>query len=248
MLRPHILPGVTGVYLEDMENDSQIPKHVGFILDGNRRWAKEHGLPNYEGHLAGYNTLQDVLIEALEQGVEYASAYIFSTENWKRSQDEVGKLLRLFIRILTSDLKILQERNVKLRVIGSRENVSDKIIKSIENAEQATKDNTGGTLVLCFNYGGQLEITDALKRIIKSGTSADDVTPELIEQHLYAPDIPPCDVIIRTSGEKRLSNFMLWRSAYSELFFLEKNWPDMTKQDVTDILNAYKTRERRIGK
>lgn len=228
--------------------EGELPKHIGFIVDGNRRWAKEHGLPAYEGHLAGYNTLQDVLIETLEQGVKYASAYVFSTENWKRSQDEVGRLMNLILKILTADLHILQERNVRLRVIGSREGVSDKVAAAIDKAEAATKDNDGGTLALCFNYGGQAELTDAVKRIVKSGVSADDVTPELIESNLYAPDIPPCDLIVRTSGEQRLSNFMLWRSAYSELMFIDKNWPDMTKQDVTDILEAYKTRERRIGK
>jgi undecaprenyl diphosphate synthase len=227
--------------------EGEIPKHIGFIVDGNRRWAKEHGLPAYEGHLAGYNALQDILIEALEQGVEYASAYVFSTENWKRSQDEVGRLMNLIIKILTADLHILQEKNVRLRVIGSRENVSDKVLAAIDKAEDATKDNTAGTLALCFNYGGQAELTDAVKRIVESGVSADDVTPELIAQNLYAADIPPCDLIVRTSGEQRLSNFMLWRSAYSELLFLEKNWPDMTKQDVTDILTEYKRRGRRFG-
>ncbi len=228
-----------------MEDD--VPAHIGFIVDGNRRWAKQHGLPAYEGHLAGYNALQDILIEALDQGVKYASAYVFSTENWKRSQDEVGRLMNLIVKILTADLHILQEKNVRLRVIGSREGVSEKVLKAIDEAEEATKSNTGGTLVLCFNYGGQVELTDAVKRIVASGVSADDVTPELIAQHLYAPDIPACDLIVRTSGEQRLSNFMLWRSAYSELLFLDKNWPDMTKQDVTDILTEYKRRGRRFG-
>ena len=227
---------------------AEIPTHVGYIVDGNRRWAKQHGLPAYEGHLAGYNGLQDVLLETLNQGVTYASAYVFSTENWKRSQDEVSRLMRLILKILTSDLHILQEKNVRLRVLGSREGMSDKIVKAINDGEEATKNNTAGTLALCINYGGQDEIVSAVKQIIAAGISASDVTPELIEQHLYAADIPPCDLIVRTSGEQRLSNFMLWRSAYSELVFLDKNWPDMTKQDVTDILEEYKMRERRIGK
>lgn len=225
----------------------EVPAHIGFIVDGNRRWAKEHGLPAYEGHLAGYNAMQDVLIEALDQGVKYASAYIFSTENWKRSQDEVGRLMGLVLKILTADLHVLQEKNVRLRVIGGRENVSDKVLKAIDQAQAATEHNTGGTLVLCFNYGGQAEIVDAVKRIVASGAAVDDITNELIEQNLYAPDIPPCDLIVRTSGEKRLSNFMLWRSAYSEFLFMEKNWPDMTKGDVTDILEEYKRRGRRFG-
>lgn len=227
---------------------AEIPTHIGYIVDGNRRWAKKHGLPAYEGHLAGYNALQDVLLETLAHGVKYASAYVFSTENWKRSHDEVGRLMSLILKILTADLHILQEKNVRLRVLGSREGMSDKVLRAIDEAEEATKNNTEGTLALCINYGGQDEITSAVKRIIESGTGANDVTPELIEQNLYTPDIPPCDLIVRTSGEQRLSNFMLWRSAYSELMFLDKNWPDMTKEDVTDILEEYKKRERRIGK
>jgi undecaprenyl diphosphate synthase len=227
---------------------SDVPEHIGFIVDGNRRWAKEHGLPKYEGHLAGYNAIQDIAKATFDAGVKYMSAYVFSTENWKRSEDEVGKLMGLVLRLVKSDLHLFQENDIRLRIIGSRDNVTDKILAAIDEAELATKDNTAGTLVLCFNYGGQLELADAVKRIIASGVGTEEVTPELIEQNLYAPDIPPCDLIVRTSGEQRLSNFMLWRSAYSELMFLDKNWPDMTKQDVTDILETYKTRERRIGK
>lgn len=226
---------------------SNTPRHIGFIVDGNRRWARQHGLPAYEGHLAGYNVLQDILIEALDQGVEYASAYIFSTENWKRSQGEVKRLMGLILKIFTSDLHILEERNIRLRVLGTRDGLSNKVVKAIDNAEAVTAQNTGGTLALCLNYGGQLEIADAVKTMMQSGVEPGDVTPELIEQHLYASDIPACDLIVRTSGEQRLSNFMLWRSAYSELLFLEKFWPDMTKQDVTDILGEYKRRGRRFG-
>lgn len=228
-------------------SEAEIPKHIGFIVDGNRRWAKQHGLPAYEGHMAGYNALQDVLIETLEQGVEYVSAYVFSTENWKRSEDEVGRLMGLILKIFTADLHVLQDKNVKLRVLGTKEGVSDKVLKAITEAEAATKDNTGGTLALCFNYGGQTEIVDAVKQIIEKDIPADEVTPELISEYLYDPEIPPCDIVVRTSGEQRLSNFMLWRSAYSELLFIEKNWPDMTKQDVTDILESYKLRGRRFG-
>ncbi len=227
--------------------EPEIPVHVGYIVDGNRRWARKYGLPAYEGHMAGYNAIQDVLIETLDQGVSYASAYIFSTENWKRSQDEVKRLMSLILKIFTSDLHILQDRNVKLRVLGTREGLSDKILKAIDSAEAATADNSGGTLALCLNYGGQTEISDAVKKIIEEGVAANDVTPELIAQYLYAPEIPPCDLIVRTSGEQRLSNFMLWRSAYSELMFVDKMWPEMTNQDVTDILEEYKHRGRRYG-
>jgi undecaprenyl diphosphate synthase len=224
-----------------------LPKHVGFIVDGNRRWAKAHGLPAYEGHLAGYNALQEVALATFDAGVHYMSIYVFSTENWKRSQDEVSKLLGLALRLLTADLHIFDERNVRLQVLGSREGLSSRMIKAIDNAEQRTANNTAGTLAVCLNYGGQLEIADACKKIVQSGVAAELVTPELIEQHLYAPSVPPIDLLVRTSGEQRLSNFMLWRVAYSELLFLDKLWPDMTKNDVTDILKEYARRSRRFG-
>ncbi len=224
-----------------------IPQHIGFIVDGNRRWAKEHGLPTYEGHLAGYNAVQDVIRAAFESGVKYVSAYIFSTENWKRSEEEVGKLMGLILRLLTSDLHIFQENNIRLMILGSRDNVSDKIIKEIDNAESVTANNTAGTLAICFNYGGQLEIVEAVKKIIKSGVSEADINADLISKNLYAPEIPPVDLVVRTSGEQRLSNFMLWRVAYSEMMFIEKKWPDMTKKDVEEILEEYNSRSRRFG-
>lgn len=230
-----------------MSNKSSVPRHIGYIVDGNRRWAKTHGLPAYEGHLAGYNALQEVAIATFDAGIPYMSAYTFSTENWKRSEEEVSKLIGLTIRLLTADLHLFEERNVRLRVLGSREGLSDKVIKAIDNAEQRTADNTTGTLALCFNYGGQLEITEACKKIVQSGVDIEEITPELVEKNLYAPEVPPIDLVVRTSGEQRLSNFMLWRAAYSELLFLDKPWPDMTKDDVTAILEEYSRRSRRFG-
>lgn len=224
-----------------------IPRHIGFIIDGNRRWAKKHGIPAYEGHLAGYNVIHDVTKAAFDAGVEYVSAYVFSTENWKRSEDEVNKLMGLVLRLLKSDLHIFMDNNIKLEVLGSLDKVDPKIIKAIGEAEAQTADNSGGTFALCFNYGGQIEIADAVKKIVRSGVPETEVTPGLIEAHLYQPDIPRVDLIVRTSGEHRLSNFMLWRSAYAELLFLDKLWPDMTKEDVADILKEYSTRARRFG-
>lgn len=229
------------------DDNHTIPTHIGYIVDGNRRWAKTHGLPTYEGHLAGYNAIQEVAKASFDAGVQYVSAYIFSTENWKRSEDEVGKLMGLVLKLLTSDLRELEENNTKLLVLGSQENVSEKIQKAIIDAEARTANNTGGTLALCFNYGGQLEIAEAVKKIVHSGAKETDITPELIAQNLYAPEIPPVDLVVRSSGEQRLSNFMLWRAAYSELLFLEKLWPDMTKEDVTAIIEEYSRRDRRIG-
>lgn len=227
--------------------DKTIPKHIGFIVDGNRRWAKQRGLTAYDGHLAGYETIKTVINAAFDDGVEYVSAYVFSTENWKRSREEVEKLMELILRLLTSDLVTLSEKNIRLLVLGSTDGLNEKTINAIHEAEEKTKDNSGGTLALCFNYGGQLEISDALKKIIKSNVKADEVNVELIEKNLYHPEVPPIDIIVRTSGEERLSNFMLWRSAYSELMFIDKMWPDMTKQDVTDIITEYSKRARRFG-
>lgn len=230
-----------------MSDKASIPRHIGYIVDGNRRWAQQHGLPAYEGHLAGYNAIQEVAIATFDTGVQYMSAYIFSTENWKRSETEVSKLMGLVLKLLTSDLPIFDERNIKLRILGSRDKVSPKILKAIDAAEARTADNTAGTLAICFNYGGQLEIADACKKIVQSGVDANQITPDLIEQNLYAPEVPPMDLVVRTSGEQRLSNFMLWRSAYSELLFLDKPWPDMTKDDVAVILEEYVRRSRRFG-
>lgn len=227
--------------------DLIIPKHIGYIVDGNRRWAKKHGLPAYEGHLAGYNVLKDIVVDTINAGVEYVSVYIFSTENWKRSEEEVSKLMGLVLKLLTSDLPILDDNNIRLRVLGSRERISDRIIKAIDEAEARTAKNTAGTLALCFNYGGQLEIVDAVKKIIESGVPASAVTTELISQNLYAPEVPPLDLVVRTSGEQRLSNFMLWRLAYSEIMFIEKTWPDMTKDEIAAIIADFSKRSRRFG-
>lgn len=233
---------------QDTPNDGPaIPRHVGYIIDGNRRWAKKHGLPSYEGHLAGYNALKDVGIATLEAGAEYMSVYVFSTENWKRSVDEVKRLMGLTLKVISSDVPEFNRYNIKLKIIGSRVGVDPKIVKAMAAAEEATKDNTGGVFALCFNYGGQLEIVDAIKKIIQSGVKPAKVTQELVAENLYAPEVPPIDLIVRTSGEKRLSNFMLWRAAYSELIFLDKMWPEMTKDDVTAIMKEYSRRLRRFG-
>lgn len=224
-----------------------LPRHIGYIVDGNRRWAKQHGIPTYEGHLAGYNAIIDVVLATFDAGVEVVSAYTFSTENWKRSEDEVSRLMKLSLKMLTSDLGILEKNNIRLRVLGSRDRLSDAVLKAIDEAERRTAGNTRGTLAVCFNYGGQVEIADACKKIIQAGIPAEEVTPELLSQYMYAPDLPPLDMIVRTSGENRTSNFMLWRSAYSEFFFMEKLWPDMTKEDVTAILEEYSRRGRRFG-
>lgn len=224
-----------------------VPRHIGYIVDGNRRWARTHGIPTYEGHLAGYNAIIEVMLASFDAGVKYVSAYTFSTENWKRSEDEISKIMGLVLRLLTSDIHILQENDIRLKVLGSRDRLSKGVLKAIAEAEVKTADNTRGTLAVCFNYGGQLEIADACKKIMREGIDPEAVTPEVIAEHLYVPEVPPVDVVVRTSGERRTSNFMLWRSAYSEFIFLDKLWPDMTKDDVTGILEEYSRRSRRFG-
>lgn len=230
------------------DDELKVPQHIGYIVDGNRRWAKKHGLPTYEGHMAGYNSIQEVAEATFDAGVPYMSAYIFSTENWKRSEEEVGKLMGLVLRLFTSDLYKFSDNNIRLRVLGLREGVDETIVREIENAEEATKDNTRGTLGLCFNYGGQLEITDAVRNAAKAGEDVSTLTPELLEKYLYAPELPPVDLIVRSGGDQRISNFMLWRAAYSELMFLDNAWPDMTKEDVSAIIEEYNNRSRRFGK
>ena len=224
-----------------------IPRHIGYIIDGNRRWAKKHGLPTYEGHLAGYNALKEVALENLALGVEYMSIYIFSTENWSRSQEEIRGLMSLILRLFTTDADMFDKNNVRLKVLGGRDKLDPKIIKAIDALEARTKDNTAGTLAICLNYGGQSEIVDAVKEIVRSGVDAEEITADLIAENLYNAEVPPVDLIVRTSGEKRLSNFMLWRAAYSEFLFLDKLWPDMTKEDVTEIINEFARRSRRFG-
>ncbi len=223
------------------------PQHIGYILDGNRRWAKKHGLPTYEGHLAGYNALKDVIEATAETGVKYISFYTFSTENWNRAEEEVRGLMKLIRRLFAGDLKQLVKDGYRLVVLGGKENLPSDIIEMIDKAEAASRDGTKATLAMCFNYGGQQEIVRAAQKAIESGIAPSELTTTNFVQFLDHPDVPPCDLIVRTSGEQRLSNFMLWRSAYSELLFLDKFWPEMTKADISAILEEYQQRARRFG-
>ena len=229
------------------ENEAKPPKHVGYILDGNRRWAKKHGLPAYEGHLAGYNALKDVIEATADAGVEYISFYTWSTENWSRAEVEVRGVMKLIRRLFKVDIKELVKNGFKLVVLGGRDRLPDDINQMIDEAEEASKDGKRATLAMCFNYGGQQEIVRAAQRIAEADINPAEVTAELFEQYLDHPAIPPCDVVVRTSGEQRLSNFMLWRSAYSEFLFLDKLWPDMRAEDVDAIIEEYKRRSRRFG-
>jgi undecaprenyl diphosphate synthase len=217
------------------------------ILDGNRRWARERGLPVIEGHRQGYKALRKITKSALKHGVRYVSAFVFSTENWKREQSEVRSLMKLFLWIARHEAKELNKDGIRLRVVGSKLRLGHALAHAITEAEELTKNNSRGTLLLCLDYGGQQEIVDAVKRIAETGYKPEDITPELISKFLYAPDVPPIDLLIRTSGEQRISNFMLWESAYSELLFDKSYWPDFDDEKFEAALKEYQNRQRRFG-
>lgn len=231
----------------DSSNSKSVPQHIGFIVDGNRRWARQNGKPVFEGHRQGMRNLKRICKSAVRHGTRYVSAYVFSTENWQRDRQEVRDLMKLFLWVCRHEVKELDREGIRLRVIGSKLKLGHALARAIHEAEEMTKDNTRGTLLLCLDYGGQQEIVEAMKHIVASGVDADDITPELIAQHLYAPDVPPPDLIIRTSGEQRLSNFMMWESAYSELSFAKAYWPDYSEADLERDLDDYSRRKRRFG-
>ena len=226
---------------------NSIPDHIGLILDGNRRWARARGLPTLEGHREGYDNLKSVAEYAFNSGVKYVSAYVFSTENWNRSEDEVTYLMSLLLKFFKKDCKQLNKEGVKIMWLGSRLKLSEKILKAVDEAVRMTKNNTKGVLALCFNYGGYDEISEAVKKMIKLGVKPEDVNPELIRGNLFCPDLPDLDLVIRTSGEQRISNFMLWRIAYSELYFTDKFWPEFHPADLQIALDDYANRSRRFG-
>ncbi|HET6925086.1 MAG TPA: polyprenyl diphosphate synthase [Candidatus Saccharimonadales bacterium] len=230
-----------------MNTAADVPNHLGFILDGNRRWARAHGLPTLEGHRKGYDNLWPLLDAALAKGITYLSAYAFSTENWKRSQEEVRYLMNLILLIVTRDLKKLQERNMKLLWIGSKQGMGKKVQAALEKAEQATAGNTRGLLGLCINHGGRREIAEAAQRLVRDGLRPEEITEATFAEYIDHPELPPLDLVIRTSGEYRLSNFMLWRAAYAELIFVDKCWPDYTPADLDEALEEYARRHRRHG-
>lgn len=229
------------------EHSADVPQHIGLILDGNRRWARERNLPTLQGHNKGYDNLRTILDAAIDRGVQYVSAFIFSTENWSRTEEEVGYLMDLALRMVVRDIKEIHKKNIRVVWIGSEDRVSDKLKKAIRDAEELTKDNTAGTLGLCFNYGGQREIIEGVRRLIADGIQPADLTEKVLSGYLYHPEVPPIDLLIRTSGEQRISNFMLWRAAYSELYFSDKYWPDFSVSDLDAAFTEYNQRGRRFG-
>lgn len=224
-----------------------VPLHVAMIMDGNRRWAKERGMPAVEGHRAGYDTMKKVGDWCLERGVNTLTVYAFSTENWKRSETEVNFLMTLLEHALEKELSYFIDRKIQLRVLGRREGFSSKIIELIDKAEAATKDFDAMTFAICLGYGGRAEIVDAVRQIVAEGMNAESIDEQSISKRLYWPNMPDPDLIIRTSGEERLSGFLLWESAYSELYWIKKNWPALEEKDIDEAFAEYATRQRRYG-
>jgi len=225
----------------------EVPRHIGFILDGNRRWAENNSLPSFEGHRRGYENILTIVDGCIERGVSCVSGYVFSTENWRRSEEEVSYLMDLVYKMVTRDLDKLHKKGVRLVWLGTRERLEPKMLEVLEAAEEKTRGNSTITLGICFNYGGQREIIDATRKLIEQGIAPDELTEEHFAQQLYAPDVPPLDLIVRTSGEQRLSNFMLWRAAYSEFIFRDEHWPDFSLESLDECLLEYSHRKRRHG-
>lgn len=222
-----------------------IPGCVGIILDGNRRWAKERGLPTFEGHRAGLENLKAAARFVRTGGVKHLIVYAFSTENWNRKPEEVSYLMNLFLESVTTQMKELGEEGIQIRIVGQRERFSPELIRAMDQVEQETKGNDEFTLWVCLSYGGHAEIIAAARAAAGAG---EEITEASIAKHLWTAEMPDPDIIIRTSGEKRLSGFLTWQSVYSELFFTDTYWPSFSKEEFDSILAEYATRERRRGK
>lgn len=228
-----------------------VPRHIAIIMDGNGRWAQQRGLPRIEGHRRGVDALRRVLRSAEEVGIKYLTVFSFSSENWRRPVSEINDLMGLLRRFIRKDLADLHARNVRVRVIGVRDGLSVDIVALLNDAESLTRSNTGLTFVLAFNYGARREIADAaasLARDVAAGKlDAADINEEQLADRLGTADIPDPDLVIRTSGEERLSNFLLWQSAYSEFYFSSVLWPDFSEKSLMEALQAYRSRDRRFG-
>lgn len=228
---------------------NNLPNHVGIIMDGNGRWAKKRGLPRSAGHRVGAANLKTITEFASDMGIRYITAYAFSTENWKRPKEEVDALMELLLEYLR-DKKLLEGNQVRVKFIGDRSVLTDEIRREMDTAEEESAHRTRTTLYLAINYGGQQEIVNAVKNIAKKVEAGqiniDDISLDAVGSELYT-EIPDVDLIIRPSGEYRLSNFLLWQSAYSEFWFSNINWPDFTKEDFTQAILDYQNRNRRFG-
>lgn len=228
-----------------------LPKHVAIIMDGNRRWAREQGKPAGFGHKQGAKVLENIVRYANKIGIEHITVYAFSTENWKRAEEEVSTLMGLFQSYLDDYSKRADSENIKVKIIGTRSGLSDKMQNSIEKCMERTKNNTGIVFNIALNYGGREELLQAVKKIaqdVKNGKiSSEEITEQNIEDNLYTVGQPDVDLLIRTSGEIRLSNFLPWQLSYAEFLFIDKNWPDFTEQDLNEAIEIYQKRTRKFG-
>lgn len=244
-------PGQGAVRFMPDYKRSLLPHHVGIVMDGNGRWANQRGLPRTEGHRAGEQALLDVVAGAIEAGIKHVSVYAFSTENWKRSPDEVRFLMGFSRDVLRRQRDTLNEWGVRVRWSGERGRLWKSVISELRTAEQMTRNNTVMDLVMCVNYGGRSEIMRAVREIasaVASGALSErGVTEKALNARMYQPDLPDVDLFLRTSGEHRISNFLLWQSAYAELVFLDTLWPDMSREVFWDALGQYVSRDRRFG-
>lgn len=227
------------------ETNAAVPRHLGIILDGNRRWAKEQGMKTLEGHQRGAEVFREIVYAAFDRGIEFVSAYVFSKENWQRTQEEVSYLMSLVVKVVDKYLDEFHQRGVKILILGNSEGLDSKVEAALQKSVAKTAQNTKGTVALCFNYGGHTEIIDAIKQL--PNDKKHDLTPEVFEQYLYSSEVPAIDLLVRTSGEQRISGFMLWRVAYAELLFIDKYWPEFTEQDLDESIAAYQKRTRRFG-
>jgi undecaprenyl diphosphate synthase len=230
------------------EPTSTIPHHIGIIMDGNGRWAQEHGLLRLEGHRAGTENIRRVLEACGEYGIKIVTIYAFSTENWQRPLEEVRGLMKILERVLEREVENLHREGVKLRHIGELEGLSDSLREAVLNAIELTKDNDRLTLNVAFNYGGRTEIVRGARKLVEMNVDPSDVDEELFSQYLYTAGLPDPDLIIRTGGEMRLSNFLIWQSAYAEYYSTPTYWPDFDKEELYRALQAYAQRDRRFGR
>lgn len=225
----------------------KIPQHVAIILDGNGRWAKAKGMPRNYGHVQGAKNVERICEEAYNMGIKYLTVYAFSTENWKRSKDEVDALMTLLRNYMKTCVKTAKKNHMKVRVIGDKTGLAQDIQDSIANLEEESKDQDGLNFTIAINYGSRDEIRRAVTKIVEEGIRPEDITEETISDHLDTAGIPDPDLLIRTSGELRLSNYLLWQLAYTEFYFTDVPWPDFSKEELEKAIEQYNSRDRRYG-
>jgi len=227
---------------------NNLPKHIAITMDGNGRWAKQQGKLRVFGHKNGVKAVRETVEAAAEIGIEYLTLYAFSTENWNRPEGEVNALMTLLVSAINKETQTLMENNIKLSTIGDTESLPTKAKKELLQAIDKTKNNSRMTLILALSYSSRWEITNAIKNIISDNVNASEITEDLFQQYLTTKSVPDPELLIRTSGEHRISNFLLWQVAYSELYFTDTLWPDFRKEDLEKAILNYQSRERRFGK